>query len=178
MFDLRRLVHIGRFTRQATPAPIGGILSAGEPIKLVAITQNPDESKALREIADGYGWKVSIVDSSGAAIVLLKEQPTPLVICDRDLTGEDWRDVLAKIAALPQAICVLLASRVADQYWNQFFRHLTKWKPLSAVMSNKLGITHACHRATWTSQRFAVVSPTTTYSEFPQRTATPILVQL
>jgi DNA-binding NtrC family response regulator len=124
MFDLRRLVHIGRFTRQATPAPIGRILSAGEPIKLVAITQNPDESKALREIADGYGWKVSIVDSSGAAIVLLKEQPTPLVICDRDLTGEDWRDVLAKIAALPQAICVLLASRVADQYlWNQVIQH-------------------------------------------------------
>ena len=32
--------------------------------------------------------------------------------------------MLAKIAALPQAICVLLASSVADQYlWNQVIQH-------------------------------------------------------
>ncbi len=124
MFDLRRLVQLGRFTRHSTPAPIGRILPAGEPIKLVAITENPDDSKALREIAGSYNWKISIVGSSDAAVALLKEQPTPLVICDRDLSSEAWNDVLGKIAAQPQAVCVLLASRVADQYlWNQVIQH-------------------------------------------------------
>jgi len=93
-------------------------------VKLVAITQNPVDAEALRNIAAGYDWRISIVGSSDAAIALLKAQSTPLVICDRDITGEAWRDVLAKIAALPQAVCVLLASHVVDDYlWNQVIRH-------------------------------------------------------
>jgi DNA-binding NtrC family response regulator len=86
--------------------------------------QNTDDSETLQELAASYGWRISIVGSSDAAVALLKEQPTPLVICDRDLTGEAWGDVLAKIAAQPQAVCVLLASRVIDDYlWQQVIRH-------------------------------------------------------
>jgi DNA-binding NtrC family response regulator len=86
--------------------------------------QNADDSETLQELAASYGWRISIVGSSDAAVALLKEQPTPLVICDRDLTGEAWGDVLAKIAAQPQAVCVLLASRVIDDYlWQQVIRH-------------------------------------------------------
>jgi len=124
MFDLRRLVHMGRFTRQAVPAQIQNPLPPGEQVKLVAIVQNPDDSAALRQIAGSYDWRISIVDSSDSAVALLKDQPTPLVICDRDLSGEIWRDVLVKIAGLPQAVCVLLASSVVDDYlWQQVIRH-------------------------------------------------------
>jgi DNA-binding response OmpR family regulator len=99
-------------------------LSPGQPVKLVAITQNSDDAETLRQIASDYGWRILIVDSSSRAIASLNDQPTPLVICDRDLTGEDWRDVLGKIAAQPQAVCVLLASRVVDDYlWRQVLRH-------------------------------------------------------
>lgn len=119
---MRRLLQIGKSAQQpgqdaTAPVPC-------EPVKLVAITQSPDTGDALRRIAGSYAWRISIADSSGAAIALLKGQPTPLVICDRDLSGEDWRDVLAKIAALPQAVCVLLASPVVDEYlWNQVIQH-------------------------------------------------------
>jgi DNA-binding NtrC family response regulator len=122
MFDLRRLVHIGRSSRQPTPGP--GTLSPREPVKLVAITQNPDDAEMLRRIASDCGWRIAIVGSSSAAIASLNDQPTPLVICDRDISGESWHDVLEKIAALPQAVCVLLASRVVDDYlWHQVIRH-------------------------------------------------------
>jgi DNA-binding NtrC family response regulator len=124
MLDLKRLAHMGRSTRQPASEPTRRTLALGEPVKLVAITQDPDDAEALGQIAAGYGWRISIVGSSDAAIALLKEQPTPLVICDRDISGEAWRDVLAKIAALPRAVCVLLASRVVDDYlWNQVIRH-------------------------------------------------------
>jgi DNA-binding NtrC family response regulator len=120
MFDLRRLLQFRRSTapqdRQTT--------ASGGPVKLVAIDQDPADAEALRQIAASYGWRISIVSSSDAAIALLEEQPTPLVICDRDITGEAWRDVLAKIAALPQAVCVLLASGVVDDYlFRQVIRH-------------------------------------------------------
>jgi len=124
MFDLRRWVHMGKSGREATPEQLGKTLPAGEPVKLVAIMQNPDEAAALRQIAADYGWRVSIVGSSDAAIAALNEQPIPLVICDGDLSGEAWRDVFARIAAQPQAVCVLLASRVVDDYlWHQVIRH-------------------------------------------------------
>ena len=124
MFDLRRLVHIGRSARDPGDDPAPRNVESGEPVKLVAITQNPDDAETLRQIASRCGWRISIVDSSGAAIVSLNDQPTPLVICDRDLSGEAWRDVLAKIAALPRAVCVLLASSVVDDYlWNDVIRH-------------------------------------------------------
>jgi len=117
MFDLRRLVHMGRSER-------AGRILPGEPIQLVAITQDPDDAETLRQIASDCGWRISIVDSSSAAIASLNDQPTPLVICDRDLSGENWHEVLAKIAALPLAVCILLASRVMDDYlWHQVIRH-------------------------------------------------------
>jgi DNA-binding NtrC family response regulator len=123
MFDLRRVVRMGRSTRRAIPKEVSRA-SSNEPVQLVAIMQDPDDSKSLAQIAAGYGWKISIVGSSDAAVTLLKGQPTPLVICDRDLSGEAWHDALGKIAAQPQAVCVLLASRVADQYlWNQVIQH-------------------------------------------------------
>jgi len=122
MFDLKRLAHMGKSARQ--PASAGGTFSAADPVKLVAINQNPNDAETLRQIAASYGWRISIVGSCDAAIALLKEEPSPLVICDCDLSGEAWPDVLAKIAALPQAVCVLLASRVVDDYlWNQVIRH-------------------------------------------------------
>jgi CheY-like chemotaxis protein len=124
MFDLRQLVHKGKFSRQTVAEQTGKGLWPGEAVKLVAITENPDDSEMLRRIGGSYGWTVSIVGSSGAAIAALNGQPTPLAICDRDLSGEDWRDVLAKIALQPQAVCVLLASRVVDDYlWHQVIRH-------------------------------------------------------
>jgi DNA-binding NtrC family response regulator len=124
MFDLKRFVNLGKPARPAVPARTSGISPPVEPVKLVAITQLPDDSAALCRIAADYRWRISVVGSSDAAIAALNEQPTPLVICDRDLAEEDWRDVLAKIAAVPQAVCVLLASRVVDDYlWRQVIRH-------------------------------------------------------
>lgn len=124
MIDLRRLVRMGRSTRQPVSEPTRRTLALAEPVILVAITQNPDDAEKLHQIAASYGWRISIVGSSDAAIALLKEQPTPLVICDRDISGETWRDVLAKIVALPQAVCILLASGVVDDYlWHQVIRH-------------------------------------------------------
>lgn len=123
MFDLRRLVHIGKAVRQPVSGHNGGEWVPADPVRVLAITENPDDSAALQLIAARYSWKISIVDTSEAAIGFLKDQPAPLVICDRDLSGETWRDVLAKVTRQPQAVCVLLASHVIDEYlWHQVIR--------------------------------------------------------
>src|SRR5260370_17320459 len=103
MFDLRRLVRMGRSERAGRTLP-------GEPVQLVAITQNPDDAETLRQIASDCGWRISIVDSSSAAIASLNNQPTPLLISDRDISGENCPKFLAKISAFPHAFSSLPAS--------------------------------------------------------------------
>lgn len=117
MLDLRRLVHLRKVARETAPARAGGAtVAAAEPVRLIAITDENADSNSLRQIASDFRWRISVAATSDVAIRMLHEQATPLVICDYDLTGEHWRDVLAKIAALPQAVCVLVASGVVDDY--------------------------------------------------------------
>ena len=48
------------------------------------------------------------------------EEQTPLVIYDRDLPGEDWREAFAKLGSQSRPLRILLASRVVDDYlWEQ-----------------------------------------------------------
>jgi DNA-binding NtrC family response regulator len=98
--------------------------SLADTVSVLAITQNPDDAGALRQIAATWGWKLCVAESFGAAMPFLKQQRARVVICDRDLENEDWRDVLARIAALPQAVYVLVASREVDAgLWQQVIHH-------------------------------------------------------
>lgn len=124
MFSLKQLANIGRSARQPDLKNAHSSPPAREPIRLVAITQNLEDAATLRKIANSQGWQIEIVGSSAAALASLKNEPAPLVICDSELSGESWHDVLAKITGHPQAVCVLLASRVADDYlWRQVIRN-------------------------------------------------------
>jgi len=44
----------------------------------------------------------------------------PVILCDRDLPGEDWREVVEILARPPQRTCIILISKVVDDYlWNE-----------------------------------------------------------
>lgn len=117
MFDLKWLFPK---RKGASASSVDEWAKPNDDVMLMAITHEREDQDALRQIADGFGWKISIADSAEGAIALLQSHPVPLVICDRDLPGEDWREALARIASLPQSICVLLASGVVDEYlWNE-----------------------------------------------------------
>jgi len=93
---------------------------APDPIRLLAIMQGSEECESLRRIADHLRWRLSIVASLDEAVALLGEEPLPLVICDRDLPGGDWRPIVAQIAARRDVLCVVLASSVVDDYlWDE-----------------------------------------------------------
>ncbi len=69
-------------------------------------------------------WTVAAARSSDEAVAAIESQEFSLVICDRDLPGEDWRDVLARLTSLSQPVCVFLASPVVDEYlWNEVIQH-------------------------------------------------------
>jgi DNA-binding NtrC family response regulator len=97
---------------------------AAAAIEVLAITGDAAQREALARIAQECGWRLHLAASSGEAESALTARGGAVVIFDRDLPGEDWRVVLPRLARLPQAGCVLLASRVADEYlWQEVIRH-------------------------------------------------------
>lgn len=101
-------------------------------MRLLAVTHNAREWKPLEDSARQQGWVLFWAHSCDAAIGVLSHCAIPIVICDRDLPGEDWREVLRRIHAFHEPACILLASSVSDEYlWrevvqNQGFDILTK----------------------------------------------------
>lgn len=92
----------------------------GPPIRLLAVTEKAADWDGLRGIAERCGWQLLWANSCDEALRTLAQHPIPIVICDRDLPGEDWRTVVKRISARQQPICVLLASSVSDEYlWRE-----------------------------------------------------------
>lgn len=117
--------HLFKFQRH--PADVPGadlpVSDAPDDVRLLAITRGAEEKAALERIAADLRWKLSIAESAEDAIHLLGDAPLPLVICDRDLPGEDWRTTVAQIANRRDVLCVVLASSVVDDYlWDEVIK--------------------------------------------------------
>ena len=99
-------------------------------ISILAVTRDPEEWKCLESIAAKEKWMLFQAHTKDQAYDLVRRNRIPIVICDRDIEGEDWRTIVAGFASL--AVCTLLASEVADEYlWrevvhNKGFEILTK----------------------------------------------------
>lgn len=121
MFDLRRLFLGWRVGRS----------NAGEvqdepqkEVRLLAITADIENEIELRRIAADNGWRIVSARSSEEAVAALETQQYALAICDRDLPGEDWHEVLSRLTSLSQRTCIVLASPVADDYlWNEVIQY-------------------------------------------------------
>jgi DNA-binding NtrC family response regulator len=96
----------------------------GSQVRLLAVTPNASDWKSLQEIAYQRGWALFWAHSCDSALSVLSHSTIPIVICDRDLPGEDWRSVLNRIAVFRPPACILLASSVSDQYlWREVVQH-------------------------------------------------------
>jgi DNA-binding response OmpR family regulator len=98
--------------------------SDGSQIRVLAVTRNASDWQSLEKVANNCGWALFWADSCAGALSVLSQYTIPIVICDRDLPGEDWRSVLKRIADFRQPVCTLLASSVSDEYlWREVFQH-------------------------------------------------------
>ncbi len=90
---------------------------------IVLAAVNSADRPALRAALEGSGWTLVWADDCRHACTLLSVHPLSTVICDRDLPGADWREALRAMLSTPAQVCVILASRVADEYlWREVIR--------------------------------------------------------
>jgi DNA-binding NtrC family response regulator len=64
----------------------------------------------------GSQWNLQTSPSLHAAVPLLAEDGPPIVVCERDLGNDSWRDLLEQLDNLPDPPSLIVASRGADEY--------------------------------------------------------------
>jgi FixJ family two-component response regulator len=91
------------------------------PITVAALVTEERDRASLSSLEEHDQWHVRLEDNPSWKTLTNLE--SPIIIWDRDLPGEDWRDVVHLLATLPHRPCVLLLSRVVDDYlWNEVVR--------------------------------------------------------
>jgi DNA-binding NtrC family response regulator len=79
-------------------------------------------------------WGVHFADTCEEAREAAHQLKAPVILCDRDLLGAEWRSAMSALASLPHGARVILISRFADDsLWNEVGRaggHDVLFKPL------------------------------------------------
>jgi CheY-like chemotaxis protein len=92
--------------------------------RVLVITVSSWDQTFYRSLQAKGEWDIVITQSVPEALRLLTTQAFPIVLCDRDLPGWDWREVLTRIVESSSRTCFLLTSRVSDEYlWREVVMH-------------------------------------------------------
>jgi DNA-binding NtrC family response regulator len=83
-------------------------------VSVLAISPYEDDHIFLNSIFGHSKWQIRGVRSWREAVEYLSKNPTPVVVCERDLPDCSWKDVLSELAALPGQPLLVVTSRLAD----------------------------------------------------------------
>lgn len=83
---------------------------------LLAILSDPSDRDAVKQFTGRNHWGLNVVTALESAAVSVAAEMPPVILLDRDLAGQDWRETVRMLASQPPAPAVILASHVVDQY--------------------------------------------------------------
>ncbi len=91
---------------------------------VLAVTASETERRTLEHVASVRNWDLRFASGNEEAIRVLREHAFAVVLCDRDVLGENWRAHLDAVHSACAAASIILISRVYDDYlWNEVIRH-------------------------------------------------------
>ena len=89
-------------------------------ITILSVLRSLPDRLLLDEISRRNDWDIVFALASEEAQDLLKQIRPQIILVDREIQGQDWRRVVSSLAAASGGACVLLVSRVIDDYlWNE-----------------------------------------------------------
>jgi DNA-binding NtrC family response regulator len=87
---------------------------------MVALVVDDEARSLLEDLCARNQWSVLFAGNCEQAAALLSESKAPVVLCDRDLLGVEWREAVHQMASSSHGACTILLSRVVDDYlWNE-----------------------------------------------------------
>ena len=92
-------------------------------LPVVALISDDADRRELAGICGRNGWDLLLASTLEEARTTLDNARAPVILCDRDLPGHEWRTAVKGLASSPHHACVILVSAVADTYlWNEVVR--------------------------------------------------------
>lgn len=89
-------------------------------ITILCVLRTAAEQHLLEEISHRNHWNMFFASTSEEAHKSLKHAKPQIILIDRDIDGADWRHAVSSLATASSGACVLLISRVIDDYlWNE-----------------------------------------------------------
>ena len=69
-------------------------------------------------------WEVSFARTCPEAVAVMERIQAQILLLDRDLAGEDWKETMTAFASSSGRTCIMLISRAVDAYlWNEVVRN-------------------------------------------------------
>jgi DNA-binding NtrC family response regulator len=100
--------------------PRGSAAAESGPI-LLAVSSDPQDPEVLE--TNLKGWSVRRAVSCTDALSMVRQSACDVIICDKDLPDGGWRDLLAGLGALKNALPLVVMANAADEsLWAEVLR--------------------------------------------------------
>ena len=105
--------------KPANPAATVGEPESVPAITLLCIFPSTADRDLLHQLSARNSWGVIFASSRDEARDALRNVQPQIILLDREADLADWRYTVSSLSAASNGACVLLVSRVADEYlWN------------------------------------------------------------
>lgn len=92
--------------------------------KIVAILAAEEDRSLVSELCAASDWDVSFAGTRQEAHAALDRAKAQILLLDRNVAGDDWREAMSSFAASSDRACIMLVSRIVDTYlWNDVVRN-------------------------------------------------------
>ena len=92
-------------------------------ISIVALVVSDHDREVLNCISNREPVDIHFAESHVDAWEAMNRLNSPVILYDRDWPNAEWRATVQALASSPHRSCVILASRVADDYlWQELIR--------------------------------------------------------
>lgn len=94
--------------------------TADSDIQIVCLVAGDQDRGLLDQTAARHRWKLLFAQTEPKAREMASRLKPAIILLDRDVPGADWRNAVSSLAASSGGGCVVLISRVTDDYlWNE-----------------------------------------------------------
>lgn len=96
----------------------------GTKIQVLSVGLVPQDHASLQDIlslnsrlsASDFHWHVESCGTVPGALAAIQNNRVPVVLCEREFSSQSWRQLLEPLNQLSDPPCLIVTSRMADEY--------------------------------------------------------------
>jgi DNA-binding response OmpR family regulator len=98
----------------------GTLVNSQKVVKVLLISPFDEDHRRLGDILKHSNWQQHAARTKREAFDHLRENVTPVAICESQLPDGTWQDVLSDLGEMPRPPLLVVTSRVADdRLWSE-----------------------------------------------------------